>query len=339
MTKPPAEKKRKANDSGEVSSWRIKSIDCFCLQPVPDEWRDYVAVGSEDAWKRYYEYRSKVEQEDKDKMTDQRFKDEGSLDFLKEWKASMAKRIDESMAKGAPWHWTPALGHLGWDEDARLVSAVYSGSVWSPFAIPHSIDLYHKFHRRMRLGGLEFGTYWEYRLVDFEDEETVKSKDHTELCKCYEDADIEEEAIDTRNLSKSTCRELRKFLFGAYSGDSEKITCSDMDFWLLIFGSMGSTDGDLSWDLKGGDLGYTWKPGKEMRQKLFDLKAKEGDEDPNGSFEEYYPDGCSWLKHRVLEITDKLGPVTKHYEQPKPKFQPRSANDAFLMALAYGGDY
>ena len=86
---------------------------------------------------------------------------------------------------------------MGWNDDARLQSASYHGMVWSPFAIPHAIDLYHKFHRMMRLGGLEFGTYYEYQLVNFKDEETIKSKDHTDLCKSYEDADIEEKRAST----------------------------------------------------------------------------------------------------------------------------------------------
>ena len=65
--------------------------------------------------------------------------------------------------------------------------------------------------------------------------------------------------------------------------------------------------------MKSGDLGYTWKPDKEMRRTLYDAKAKEGGEDPNGPFDEYFPEGCSWLKHRVLGITNRLGPVTQHY--------------------------
>mmetsp|Transcript_8400 Transcript_8400/g.18824 ORF Transcript_8400/g.18824 Transcript_8400/m.18824 type:complete len:340 (-) Transcript_8400:64-1083(-) len=339
MSNPPAEKKRKADDSGDTMSWRAKSIEKFGLQPVPDAWKDSVAIGSEEGWNRYYEFRSKSEQEDRDKMTDKNFEEEGSLDYMKEWKAEMAKRVDESMAGDCKWHWTPAFGHLGWDEDARLIGATYFANVWSPFAIPHAINLSHNYHHSMRYGGIEFGTYWEYRLVDFEDEETVKSKEHTELCKSYEDADIQEEGIDTTNLSKSTYKTLRKFLFGTCSEDSEEVTCSDMNFWLLFFGSMGCTDCNFGGDIKGGGFGYSWSPDKEMRKKLYDQKAKEGDADPNGPFDEYYPDRCSWLKHRVLEITDKIGPVTKHYEQPKPKFRRRTPAENAFLALAYGGDY
>ena len=102
--------------------------------------------------------------------------------------------------------------------------------------------------RRRRFSGWEFGAYWEYRLIDFEDEDTINSKEHTELCKAYEDADIEEDGINTDNLNKSMSmyQHMRKFLFGTCSKESETVTCSDINFWLLIFGSMGSTDQHLS---------------------------------------------------------------------------------------------
>ena len=34
------------------------------------------------------------------------------------------------------------------------------------------------------------------------------------------------------------------------------------------------------------------------------------------SFSSYYPEGCSWLMHRVMEVTNTLGPITKHYRPP-----------------------
>ena len=59
---------------------------------------------------------------------------------------------------------------------------------------------------------------------------TVKSREHTELCKAYEDADTEEEGIDTTNLNKDAYKEIRKFLFGTCTEDSEKSTCSAWTF-------------------------------------------------------------------------------------------------------------
>ena len=35
MSNPPAEKKRKADDISDITSWRAKSMETFGLQPVP----------------------------------------------------------------------------------------------------------------------------------------------------------------------------------------------------------------------------------------------------------------------------------------------------------------
>ena len=86
---------------------------------------------------------------------------------------------------------------------------------------------------------------------------------------------------------------------------------------------MGTTNPDLANDPYHCNLGYSWTPNRQERKMLYKLKAKEGNEDdddfccdPDKPFDEYYPDGCSWLKHRVMEITDGLGPVLKHYHAP-----------------------
>ena len=80
---------------------------------------------------------------------------------------------------------------------------------------------------------------------------------------------------------------------------------------------MGTTDPELATDPKGCDLGWRWRPNRSERRKLYKLKAEEGEDcDPNGPFDEYYPDGCSWLKHRVMKICKCLGPVSKHYKAP-----------------------
>ena len=119
-------------------------------------------------------------------------------------------------------------------------------------------------------------------------------------------------------MNKRTCKVLRELLYGSYSKESKRMTCSNKNFWLLLFGSMGTTDPDLETDPMGGYgegsyLGYVWGQcmDKDLRMKLYSQKAAEKDDpegDPNGPFGEYYPKGCSWLKHRLLEITNSLGP-------------------------------
>lgn len=71
-----------------------------------------------------------------------------------------------------------------------------------------------------------------------------------------------------------------------------------------------------------GCVGYHWEIDDTLRKKLYDEKALEIDvgADPNELFAKYCRrGGISWLRHRVLEITDNLGDVTKHFEGPKLK--------------------
>ncbi|KAL7523930.1 hypothetical protein ACHAXR_000366 [Thalassiosira sp. AJA248-18] len=176
---------------------------------------------------------------------------------------------------------------------------------------------------------MEFGTIWNYRLIDFEEEETIEDKKYNTLCSNqYEDEELRADVIEEKHLNKTTGNKLRTFLFGTHSEDSKSIICSDMNFWLLIFGSMGTTDPNLAEDPMDGNHGYEWQPYliRETRKKLYELKAVEGDHpeqgDPNGPLKDYYPHGCSWLKYKVLQITGNLGPITKYYKPPTIKDAP-----------------
>jgi hypothetical protein len=65
-----------------------------------------------------------------------------------------------------------------------------------------------------------------------------------------------------------------------------------------------------------GCVSYHWEMNDDTCQRLYEKKAVEEGEieaDPNGPFEKYRPrySGISWLNHKVLEISDSLGPVTK----------------------------
>ena len=56
-TNQPPEKKQKTDDT----SWRSKCIERFGLKPVPD---GSGLAGSEDAWRKYYQIRVKIEEDD-----------------------------------------------------------------------------------------------------------------------------------------------------------------------------------------------------------------------------------------------------------------------------------
>ncbi|KAL7533389.1 hypothetical protein ACHAWF_004472 [Thalassiosira exigua] len=316
-SRPSPPRPPSANDT----SWRAKSIEKFGLQEVPDGdgWKDMVPEASEQIWKKYYDYRCRVVERKKQYLEEDV---EAEHEFIDKWEHIMETRIQEFMVAGCKWHWTGELGYVDWNGGDQLRSSGYYSHVWSPYAIPHAIALEHRYHCRARLTTVEWHTIWGYRLLDFEDDNTIESDEYTTICSdCFEDEELRADVIDQSHMNESTTWLLRKHLFGSFSEECNAVTCSDKDFWLLLFGSMGTTDPNLAKDPYGGVLGYEWVPYRdmEMRRKLHELKAKEGDDaegDPNGPFEQYYPSGCSWLKYRLLEITGNLGPVTKHYKPP-----------------------
>ncbi len=61
---------------------------------------------------------------------------------------------------------------------------------------------------------------------------------------------FDDDVIKTSNLNKTAVAKLRKFLYGGNTKKIKQQTCSDKDFLLLLFGSMGSTDEHLEDDAK-----------------------------------------------------------------------------------------
>ena len=297
---PPPSKRRKDNEGVALDdgmSWRDKSIKQFGLLDVPDDWKDSVARGTEDAWKKYYEYRVNAEGKPNENEEDDEYEEDNG--FFKKWTNDMDSRINTLMKPNCTWHWKPQIDYILWEDCDHLRTGNYSSYVWSPYAIPHVINLKHRYHGRARLNTYEFFTIWQYRLIDFEKEETIKNEEFQDLCSnCFEDEELRADVIDDEHLNEKTCSLLRNFLFGSDSEHSKSITCSDMNFWLLLFGSMGTTSPNFTGDAMSGDVGYQWQT-RHMRKKLYDLKAgPEGeDSDPNGKFSNYYPDGCTWLKY------------------------------------------
>ena len=157
------------------------------------------------------------------------------------------------MAVDTEWHWTPRFGDLVWEDYRELRSAEYYAHVWSPYEIPRAIELEHQYHYRTRYSSVEFSTVWSYRKIDFEEEGTINCEKYKTICSnCFEDPELRADVIKTSHMNKRTCKLLREFLYGSYSEESKHITCSDKDFWLLLFGSMGTTDPDLETDPMGG---------------------------------------------------------------------------------------
>mmetsp|Transcript_3662 Transcript_3662/g.5408 ORF Transcript_3662/g.5408 Transcript_3662/m.5408 type:complete len:342 (+) Transcript_3662:31-1056(+) len=316
-TNQPPEKKQKAD-----VTWRSKCISKFGLKEPPST----VPTGSEDAWKRYYKTRVKIEEDDA-RLEDEDYDSDGNSiakeedaeevsELMWSWATYGMERLEKLMPEDCKWHWTPQRPKLGWDSDCKLQSADYYAHVWSPFAIPHAIKLYHSWYGKVGWSYSTLNTDYHYMLVDFEDSD--EGGKYVQLCS------FDDDVIKTSNLNKTAVAKLRKFLYGGNTKKIKQQTCSDKDFLLLLFGSMGSTDEHLEDDAKDACLGWTWVPSNDddTKEMLFKLKAPE-DDDENGvpptTLGKYYPRRCSWLRYAILKAADALGPISKHYQPPPEK--------------------
>ena len=138
-------KKRKVEEE-TPSSWRIKCIETFNLKPVPEAWKDGVAVGTESAWKTYFEYRTSEEEASSKQARggEDYHGDEGESYIMKMWKEKMnwTKSSDEWLS------WTPKVWDLSFEDEDELRTAEYIGHIWSPYVLPHALRLRHFYHCR-----------------------------------------------------------------------------------------------------------------------------------------------------------------------------------------------
>jgi hypothetical protein len=316
-----------------MESWRQKCIETFSLQPVPTEWSDQVAKGSDDAWKKYYEYRveqlpkskqpkSRAKKDDSDddesaseSEDDYSYEDEGEKELLSEWKENLQNlKSGVFEGSGEPDLWPAHLGFgdLVWD-DEKLRSVEYTSQVWSPYTIPHAVALECQYHYRARSTWIEFYVTWAFKFLDFEDfdENKFQEEEFQAICSNgYENCN-RVEMIDTSNLTQKTIHKLRRFLLGTAIPTTTH--CDDFEFLILLFGSMG-TFGFESLKV-GGGIGYTWRlpyKDKALREHMIQEGIiHEEDEDD-------YP-SISWLEYAMRQAAGALRPVDKHYQAPTKK--------------------
>lgn len=101
---------------------------------------------------------------------------------------------------------------------------------------------------------MEFFTIWSYHSINFEEEGTINSEEYTEICfNCFKDGELRADVIKSSHMNNLTGNHARRFLYGSDSEECKQVTCSDMNFWLLLFGSVATTDPDLEKDPKGDD--------------------------------------------------------------------------------------
>ncbi|KAL3789260.1 hypothetical protein ACHAWO_007469 [Cyclotella atomus] len=127
---------------------------------------------------------------------------------------------------------------------SKLISSNWSSTVWSPYAIPQAVSLHHYYKSKTRWSSIDFECKWEYDLWDFENENYSYRNESSLLCCNRLEGKIDD--INTCGLNKATYNKIRNFLFGTASKESEVISCSALNFWRLLFASMGTTDPRLT---------------------------------------------------------------------------------------------
>jgi hypothetical protein len=231
------------------------------------------------------------------------------------------------------------MGHLYCDDDYQSIqSATFGSHVWSPYAIPHAIALEHCYHERARSTTFEFHCIWSYKLLDFEpndvggihrndndEDDDDDDDDFEQVCSCcFEDEELRAYEIETPGLNDSCLlTRLRRFLFGSSSDASKQETgCTDYQFWLLLFASMGTLDYDTLWTTEG--IGWVWSPriyymhnnsikDKELLEPMIQSKLLH----PGHPGES---DACdiqvSWLEYQLRKVSNTLRPADQYYRPP-----------------------
>jgi hypothetical protein len=306
-----------SNHKKTKMDWRTKCIEEFELLPVP--WQDEVARGSNEAWKKYYEYRSKFTRIDSEKGDD-----EGEGELLQDWEGSLEEVVfeildPEESQKEKKWQTSLTVGNnLVFEDYDEIRTAQFYAHVWSPYAIPHAIHLEHRYHCRPRYSTVELYATWGYKCIDFhagppEPTRGGEEEEFKTICSNhFEDEVLRADVINTSGFNKRTTDRLRHFLFGTLD-ESKHDHCDDFSFWRLLFGSMGTFDYET---LKGGDLGYKWGLGYERNQGLRERMIREG-----AIKEDDYPK-ISWLEHKMRQVGGALRKVDGFYRPPTIKDAP-----------------
>jgi nicotinamidase-related amidase len=152
--------------------WRSRCIEEFQLQPIPSsgEWQEQVARGSEQAWKRYYDHRKRqqqLQQEMQDETSTYWEEDSPDQALWEEWDNELGGEVDEVFHRhpDRDISWWPShlrLGEMIWEDCDEVRTAEFYAHVWSPYAIPHAIQLKHRYHRRVRYSSMEFYAVWGF---------------------------------------------------------------------------------------------------------------------------------------------------------------------------------
>jgi len=323
--------------------WRQKCADDFGLEPLPSwcqgERLTALSVANEETWKRYHEYRRRLEKEasmdeddDAEMDVDYDNEDDGKARILHKMQNALENEADDVNYDLWIRNTFQSIDDLQWDDD-DIRSITTCATVFSPYLLPHAMELEHRFHCRPRSSWCEFYCYWHFRLVRFDGEPngdvlqqklaqkypkdvillnpTYVADDEMEvLCSNgYKDPpQIQEQVdwvavqdIDVHNFTPNTVRRMRDWLFGTQTSTQ---VLNDFDFLKLLFASYGTA----RFQTLDGDVGHFWSIGFELHSQLI----REGVVDKkDAEFKDFT--GLYWLEYQARLVSGALRPYDKYY--------------------------
>jgi hypothetical protein len=316
----------------------------FELAPLPwsNERLDAVSQADDETWKRYHEYRTRLETEaaiedgedDDAEMEVDNEDDDGKTRVLCKCQEALKKQVEA--VDYEPWrrHTFQNVDDLQWKSSSTEIRSITTcATVFSPYILPHAIELEHRYHCRPRYTWCEFYCYWHFRLVRFDGEPNgdevqqrlartypkdmillnptyVADDDMEVLCSngYMDPPQIQEEVewvrvedIDVHNFTPNTVCRMRDWLFGSLKSTE---ILSDYDFLRLIFASYG-TAGFKTLD---GDVGHFWLIHSELHSQLIAGGIVDKDNEEYKDFT-----GLHWLEYQARLVAGALRPQDKYY--------------------------
>ena len=314
-----------------VKMWRQKCADDFGLVEQPGAATLAALSSDEETWKRYHEFRSRLEKETSIEEIDE---DDDKTGILQQFRQALQEEADEVHYDAWVRHTFQSVDNLQWELPGQEIRSMTAcATIFSPYLIPHAVELEHRYYCRPRFSWCEFYCYWHFRLKRFDGEPngddvqqklsqrypkdvillnpTYVADDEMEvLCSngFKDPPTIEEdvgwvavEDIDVHNFIPNTIRRIRQWLFGSQSL-SQVLT--DFDFLRLLFGSFGTA----GFQILHGDVGHSWSIGSDLHAQLIQDGVVENNDE---IFQDFT--GLNWLEYQARLVAGALRPYDKYY--------------------------
>jgi len=318
--------------------WRQRCAQEFGLAPLPLSSGARLFKLSEadnETWKRYHDYRSRIQQEASMDNEDAEMdvdENDGKTELLHA--IQRALRNEAKHVKYEPWldHTFQRINDLQWEDESEIRSITTCATIFSPFLLPHAVELENRYHCRPRSTWSEFYCYWHFRLLRFDGEpngddvqqelalkypkdiilmnptyvaddemEVLCSNGYKDPPQVMEEVDwVAVQDIDVHNFTPNTVRRIRDWLFGP----NKSTELRDFCFLRLLFASFGTSN----FQLLHGNVGHFWFMSRKLHNQLIDDGVVERDDTEFDRFT-----GLNWLEYQARLVAGALRPFDKYY--------------------------